>query len=83
MGRNGVRPARESHPVSISGPRFFSLQKDADASALAARNIPDLDREFNDFADTAAATRNLDLVITVDAVIAHLSATLGKETWCC
>ena len=37
--------------------------------------------ECNDFLDTAALISNLDLVISVDIVIAHLSAALGKETW--
>ncbi len=34
-----------------------------------------------DFSDTAALIENLDLVITVDTAVAHLSASLGKETW--
>ena len=34
-----------------------------------------------DFSDTAALIENLDLVITVDTSVAHLSAALGKETW--
>ena len=33
------------------------------------------------FADTAAVIMEMDLVITVDTSIAHLSASLGKETW--
>jgi tetratricopeptide (TPR) repeat protein len=34
-----------------------------------------------DFGDTAALIENLDLVISVDTAVAHLSAALGKETW--
>ena len=33
------------------------------------------------FADTAAVIMAMDLVITVDTSVAHLSASLGKETW--
>ncbi|MBK4733220.1 tetratricopeptide repeat protein [Noviherbaspirillum pedocola] len=33
------------------------------------------------FADTAGLVQNMDLVISVDTSIAHLSASLGKETW--
>ena len=37
--------------------------------------------DLKDFADTAALIENLDLVVTVDTSIAHLSAALGKKTW--
>jgi hypothetical protein len=33
------------------------------------------------FTDTAAVCECLDLVISVDTSIAHLSAALGKRTW--
>lgn len=33
------------------------------------------------FEETAALIESLDLVISVDTAIAHLSAALGKETW--
>jgi ADP-heptose:LPS heptosyltransferase len=35
----------------------------------------------SDFADTAALIANLDLVICVDTVIAHLAGALGKPVW--
>ncbi len=31
--------------------------------------------------DTAAIIENLDIVISVDTSIAHLSASMGKPTW--
>jgi tetratricopeptide (TPR) repeat protein len=37
--------------------------------------------EIKDFSDTAALIENLDLVISVDTSVAHLAASLGKETW--
>jgi tetratricopeptide (TPR) repeat protein len=37
--------------------------------------------EANSFADTAGLVENMDLVISVDTSIAHLAASLGKETW--
>ncbi len=35
----------------------------------------------NDFSDTAALCECLDLVISVDTSVAHLSGALGKRTW--
>ena len=37
--------------------------------------------ELLDFADTAALIDCLDLVITIDTAVAHLSGALGKKTW--
>ncbi|WP_068320210.1 tetratricopeptide repeat protein [Polynucleobacter yangtzensis] len=36
---------------------------------------------LNSFSDTAALIKNLDLVITVDTSMAHLSGALGKSVW--
>ena len=36
---------------------------------------------FNDFADTATAVDNLDLIIRVDTAVVHWGAALDKETW--
>ena len=43
--------------------------------------IDDLAPQLNDFADTAAAIEQLDLVIAVDTAVAHLAGTLGKPVW--
>jgi tetratricopeptide (TPR) repeat protein/ADP-heptose:LPS heptosyltransferase len=65
--------------------RFVSLQKDlrfADQEALrTTEGILDLTADLADFTDTAALISCLDLVITVDTSVAHLSAALGKPTW--
>lgn len=64
---------------------FYSLQKglyQADLQELGWESqVPDLGREFKSMADTAAAIAQLDLVITVDTVIAHLAGSLGKPVW--
>ncbi|CAM8445580.1 tetratricopeptide repeat protein [Candidatus Methylopumilus universalis] len=68
---------------------IFSLQKGIDAEEeLRTFNqeniylkIHDYTEMLLDFSDTAALIENLDLVITVDTSVAHLSAALGKETW--
>lgn len=64
---------------------FVSLQKDVrsnDRAELSARtDIFDAAQHLTDFAETAALISCLDLVITVDTSVAHLSAALGKSTW--
>lgn len=68
---------------------IFSLQKGADAEkeleifkkVNTHLTIHDYTDMLLDFGDTAALIENLDLVITVDTAVAHLSASLGKETW--
>ena len=67
----------------------FSLQKGSDAveelGAFMKENtnitVSDYTDMLIDFSDTAGLIENLDLVITVDTSVAHLSAALGKETW--
>jgi tetratricopeptide (TPR) repeat protein len=62
--------------------QYVSLQKDvrdADRAALAAR--PDILDCAVDFPETAALCECLDLVISVDTSVAHLSAAIGKKTW--
>jgi len=72
---------------AIFDPRadFYSLQKDPrpeDKATLAERtDIIDLTGHISDFIDTAALISCLDLVITVDTSVAHLSAALGCPTW--
>ena len=43
--------------------------------------ISDLGKDLGDFADTAAAVGQLDLVITVDTSVAHLAGALGTPVW--
>lgn len=42
--------------------------------------FPFLSQDY-DFLDTAAVIKNLDLVISVDTSVAHLSASVGTPTW--
>ena len=64
---------------------FVSLQKDPrpdDAAVLRERSdIIDLTADLTDFTETAALVSCLDLVITVDTSVAHLSGALGRPTW--
>ena len=70
--------------LDVSGVSFYSLQKElseADRALLHQTSIVDLSPHFGDFADTAAAIAQLDLVIAVDTAVAHLAGALGKPVW--
>jgi hypothetical protein len=41
----------------------------------------DMDKTGKPFEDTIGIIKNLDLIITADTSLGHLSATLGKKTW--
>ena len=41
----------------------------------------DYTNDLHDFTDTAAMIANLDLVVTVDTSIAHLTGALGRPAW--
>lgn len=49
--------------------------------ALAAHGVLQTGDEVSDFADTAAICEQLDLVISVDTSVAHLSGALGVPCW--
>jgi tetratricopeptide (TPR) repeat protein len=68
---------------------FYSLQKYEGTEELA--HLPsditvhdlgfEIDKEHGPFMDTAAIIKNLDLVISTDTAIAHLTGALGKPVW--
>jgi tetratricopeptide (TPR) repeat protein len=71
-----------------AGLQYVSLQKDVrecDRQALQSSptspTILQFSDELHDFSDTAALCDCMDVVISVDTSVAHLSAALGKNTW--
>jgi tetratricopeptide (TPR) repeat protein len=75
---------RDLYPLAHPLIRFVSLQKGPAAAEAAGdevlRPLP-LGDEFHDFGDTAALISQLDLVVTIDTSVAHLSGALGHPTW--
>ncbi|HWR00431.1 MAG TPA: tetratricopeptide repeat protein [Chlorobaculum sp.] len=72
-------------PYLPKGFTYVSLQKevrDSDKSTLESNGkILQFGDELVDFTDTAALCDLMDIVISIDTSVAHLSAALGRPTW--
>ena len=64
---------------------FFSLQGGApqkDLDRLEAHTVlPDVGRGIFDFAEAASVLTQIDLLVTIDAPIAHLAGGMGVPVW--
>ncbi len=64
---------------------YVSLQKEVrDSDRLALESGPHVlhvGNELDDFTNTAALCALMDVIISVDTSVAHLSGALGKPTW--
>ncbi len=71
--------------AEIPGVQLFSLQKGPPYEQFRRMApvpaVVDLGSLFDDFADTAATVRQLDLVIMTDSSVAHLCGSLGVPIW--
>lgn len=71
--------------AGIPNVQLFSLQKGPGEEQLAASGaggiIPDLGSLMNNFSDTAATVRKLDLIIMTDSSVAHLAGSVGVPVW--
>ena len=84
-----ARDERRSCPLAdlaplldVPGVQWFGLQVGPAAAQLAdVRGVVDLSPELADFAETAAAVDQLDLVVTVDTAVAHVAGARGRPTW--
>ncbi|MBQ7450622.1 tetratricopeptide repeat protein [bacterium] len=68
--------------VRMKNFQFYSLQVDDPFNDIQFfPEIVDLGKNFRDFYDTACAIQNLDLVISIDSAVIHLSGALGKKAF--
>ncbi len=91
----GKKPLYNSHRASslidfaeltkIEDAKYYSLQvgdaAQRNKELLSKHDIADLSTHISNFNTTAAIIENLDLVISVDTSVAHLSGALNKPTW--
>jgi hypothetical protein len=71
--------------LGVEGVSFFSLQKGERTGEIAAlglsERIVDLAPALDDFADTAAAISQLDLVISTCTSVPHLAGAMARPVW--
>lgn len=63
---------------------WINLQVECTAeqsAELTTLGVADYPGSIRSFADTAALIHHMDVVITVDTAVAHLSGALGRPTW--
>lgn len=60
---------------------FISLQTEPTEAPPPALGILDVTPDLELFNDTAAVVAGLDLVISIDAPVAHLAGALGRPVW--
>jgi len=74
-----------AHLLKIPGVIFYSLQKEnpdmQSMNKTEGISLIDAASELTDFADAAALIVNLDLIISVDTSVAHLTGALGRQVW--
>ena len=83
--RNRSLPFTALAPLwNIPGISWYSLQvgeRRTDLDAALPGMIEDLSPALDDFAETAAAISQLDLLLTVDTSVAHLAGAIGRPAW--
>jgi tetratricopeptide (TPR) repeat protein len=71
-------------PLAGFNATYVSLQREVradDAPVLQGSDVLHFGKELKTYADTAALIANLDLVISVDTSVAHLTGALAKPLW--
>jgi tetratricopeptide (TPR) repeat protein len=70
---------RASHPNDAR--RSLASAEAFDPLRRAGAHLVDLTEAEGDFADLAAIIEQLDLVVSVDTVVAHVAGAIGKRCW--
>ena len=86
LNRHKGMPFEEMCNLIRTNPQYewVNLQVDAtpeEEAELAKLGVSRYPNSINSFADTAALIMAMDVVISVDTAIAHLSGALGRPTW--
>ncbi|MBF0425880.1 MAG: tetratricopeptide repeat protein [Magnetococcales bacterium] len=86
LARRRSCPPRNLEPLlTLPGITFFSFQTADTTSETGFRpHLPQpvaLGPQLANFAETAAALSQIDLLITIDTAIAHLAGALGRPVW--
>jgi Flp pilus assembly protein TadD len=79
--RRSIPPALLAALATVADISFVSLQKGIPHDARPSLPMADWTGELNDVADTAALIMGLDLIISVDTMVAHLASSLGRPVW--
>jgi len=77
-----IELAKLSKLLELPNTKFYSFQKEDIYDEL--KDFPEiinLGANFNDFSDTAAAMKNLDVMVTIDSAPVHLAGALGIKTY--
>ena len=79
----GIPPDVLTPLSEITGVTWFSLQKGDDSNCVGqlSTNFNLIETGPAPLEETAALISELDLVITTDTAVAHLSGALGKSVW--
>jgi len=71
--------------IDTPGVQFYSLQVGDDSTEIDEAGLQHKllspGTSLNDFADTARVVESLDLVISVDTSVAHLTGAMNKKVW--
>lgn len=76
-----IPAAAISKLLDIPGVEFYSLQAGPERFDLSGQPLPQLFSEGECVLSTASLVGTLDLVITVDTMMAHLAGALGRPVW--
>ncbi len=83
LEKNRVIPAELFNRLTyVDNTQFYSFQTfEGSEDVNKIQNIIDIGKDLTDFAQTAAALRNLDLVICNDTSLAHLAGAMRIPCW--